>query len=649
MSISVLVVEQIESEARRIERSLRKADLEPVIERIESESDFVAALERASCDVVLSTHSLPSGFNALGALFLAKQMVPDVPFIVVSDPVGEDIAASLVKAGADDFVLKTHLSRLGASVRRGLRDAETRRLWRTAERELQEREARFRSIIENVNDVVLILDPRWTVRYQSPSLERVLGYCPQEFLGEDILDHVHSDDVEELQAAFMQPLSISRSSSISEYRMRHRNGGWRLMEGMVTNLQDDPAIEGFVIHARDITDRKRAEDERLRAQRLASIGSLSGGIAHDLNNLLTPVLMASEMLVDDLTDEERHALVDGIRVSAGRASDLVKQLLSFARGIESGRETIQPADLLNTLRRLLQFSLPKVVKQRIHPVDGLWSIPGDATQLLQVLMNLCVNARDAMPNGGTLTVEAENAVLRKYDVRSNPESRPGPYVHFKIIDTGVGIPSQIRDRIFEPFFTTKEGEQGTGLGLSTSKEIVTSHGGLLSVYSEANRGTRFSIYLPAAVAEPTDSHIEDLPCGSGEWILVVDDEASIRELVRETLVSYGYNVVTASNGAEAIARHAEYSEHIRLAIVDVAMPLVDGPATVQALRQRDPHLPILVQGGFVEESRKNFPADLAGFLEKPYTSATLLRAVARVLPCEDERVKSTDQELPLGG
>jgi len=637
----VLLLDESESDALLIERALRKGQLDPEIVRLHSERQLIDSLERQPWDVVLSEYSLQT-VCALGALLLVRQLAPHLPFIIVSGAVGEDAAAAAVKAGADDFVLKDQLPRLPAAIRRGIREAETRRAWNRAERELQEREALFRSIIENVGDLIFVCDDDGTIRYESPSVQRLLGQPALDVNERNIFDRLHPDDVESFRKALSQRTRKDQPSR--EFRLLHEDGEWSIVEAIITDLKGDPEVSGFICNARDITARKRAEIERHRANRLESIGSVAGGIAHDLNNLLTPIVITAEMLESPLPDRERQTLIEGLTSSANRASEVVRRLLSFARGIAPGRAKIETGELFQELERLLSFGFPRTIRRQVRLEEDIWPICGDFTQIMQVLMNLCVNARDVMPDGGLLRLEAENVYLSPFDTRYYNVT-PGPYVHIRVTDTGSGIPSKIRDRIFDPFFTTKEGERGTGLGLSTSREIIDSHGGVMRVYSEMGRGSRFSIYLPAELPQrPPERHDrpEELERGTGEWLLLVDDENSLREVVRETLQAYGYRVHAAANGAEALALHAQHRDEIRLAIIDVAMPLVDGKVTAHAIRRVDKTLPMLIQGGFVGDGREGFPEDVDEFLEKPYTTETLLRRIARI-------VRPTDPSLEREG
>lgn len=392
----------------------------------------------------------------------------------------------------------------------------------------------------------------------------------------------------------------------------------------------------YTVIIRDITEKKRLEAQFLRAQRMESIGTLAGGIAHDLNNVLSPILTAVELLQMRFPDESSQRLLNILHTNAVRGSEMVKQVLSFARGVEGDYELLQPKHLIKEIVKILADTLPKNIEITFSIPNELWNVKGDATQLHQVLMNLCVNARDAMPQGGKLHIEAENVEIDEHYARMNVELKPGRYVCISVIDTGMGISEANLSKIFDPFFTTKEQGQGTGLGLSTVASIVRSHSGFANVYSEVGRGSRFKIFLPAV--EATQVPIAqtprlDLPLGNGELVLVVDDESAIREIAKETLRTFGYQVITASDGTEALALFAQHSDEVQCVITDMMMPFLDGPATIRALRKLAPQLKIIATSGLKANGKTAEAAQLgvATFLQKPYTAEALLKALATEL------------------
>ncbi|MEI7929457.1 MAG: PAS domain S-box protein, partial [Verrucomicrobiales bacterium] len=323
------------------------------------------------------------------------------------------------------------------------------------------------------------------------------------------------------------------------------------------NFEDNP--EEGVCFVLDLTERKKLEQQFLRSQRMESIGTLAGGIAHDLNNVLAPIMMAVEVLKMRFPDAESLNLLDILSISVSRGAEMVRQVLSFARGVEGRRMEVQIKHLVHDIEKTVRDTFLKNIEMRTSISKDLWTVMGDPTQLHQVLLNLCVNARDAMPNGGKLTISAENLMLDAHYASLNPEAKPGPYVFIQIEDTGSGIPPGILEKIFDPFFTTKEVGKGTGLGLSTSLAIVKSHGGFLRVYSEMGKGTKFHINLPARTelsATTAAETVAEMPRGHGELILIVDDEVSVRLITQRTLETFGYRVLLASDGSESVAIYA---------------------------------------------------------------------------------------------
>ncbi|HEU4389239.1 MAG TPA: ATP-binding protein, partial [Blastocatellia bacterium] len=385
----------------------------------------------------------------------------------------------------------------------------------------------------------------------------------------------------------------------------------------------------------DVTAKKRIEAQFLRAQRMESIGTLASGIAHDLNNVLSPILMAIRMFQLKFTDPESQNLLATIRASAERGAGLVKQVLAFARGVEGDRIALQPRHLIKEVVKILGDTLPKAIAIKYNVAEDLWPLAGDPTQLHQVLMNLCVNARDAMPLGGRLSIEAENVTLDENYASMTPDARPGKFVRITVADAGVGIPPENITKIFEPFFTTKDHGQGTGLGLSTALGIIRSHGGFVNVYSEHNKGTQFRVYVPAIDTEhfkqPEEPRLA-LPAGHGELILVADDEAAIREITQSTLQTYGYKVVTAADGTEVIALYAEKRDQIKAVILDMMMPYMDGPAAARALQKLNPAVKIVATSGLKANGNLT-AADLGAraFISKPYTADKLLHVLSDVL------------------
>jgi PAS domain S-box-containing protein len=415
-----------------------------------------------------------------------------------------------------------------------------------------------------------------------------------------------------------------------------RKDGARVPILLGSALFEDSPSEG-VCFVLDLTERKKLEHQFLRAQRMESIGTLAGGVAHDLNNILSPIMMAIEILKLSATDPQNKMILDTLETTAKRGADIVRQVLSFARGMEGERVEVQATHLLKDIESIVRDTFPKNIHLEINIAREVWTIVGDPTQLHQILLNLCVNARDAMPNGGNLAIAVENSLIDEHYAAMNIQAKPGRFVMISVTDTGVGIPADVIDKIFEPFFTTKEIGKGTGLGLSTVLAIVKSHDGFVNVYSEPGRGTTLKVYLPAIKVSPgaltRDTQRIELPRGNGETILVVDDESSVLTITCQTLEAFGYRVLTATDGAEAVAVYAARQGDIAAVLTDMMMPVMDGSALIRALLRLNPAVKIIAASGLKSNGAESKTGEYGAkhFLMKPYTARTLLKALRTVL------------------
>ncbi|MEO5714458.1 MAG: PAS domain S-box protein [Luteolibacter sp.] len=386
-------------------------------------------------------------------------------------------------------------------------------------------------------------------------------------------------------------------------------------------------VVGIIGISRDITEQRQLEKQFLRAQRMESIGTLAGGIAHDLNNVLAPIMMSIDLLKLRENDPARLNILTTIESSARRGAEMVRQVLSFARGVEGQRIEVDMSPLIREIAKIAGETFPKNIEVAGDVSPDLWSVLGDHTQLHQVILNLTINARDAMPEGGRLTIYAENVTLDTECVGMDPEGKPGPHVLLRVEDTGCGMPPEVVERIFEPFFTTKDLGKGTGLGLSTTSAIIKSHGGFIRVRSGIGKGTEFSIYLPALAARIPENGavpVLELPRGNGELVLIVDDESSLRRVTRQTLEAFGYRVIEAADGAEAVAIYAKRKHEIAVVLTDMLMPVMDGPATIRELLKLNPVARIIPTSGINHNGVRNF-------LPKPYSAAALLTVLRTVL------------------
>jgi PAS domain S-box-containing protein len=754
--LNVLILEDVPSDADLIQHELRKAKLNFDARCAQTEAEFVRELDDGPIDVILSDYSLPQ-FDALAALEILRARKLRIPFVLVTGSQSEEVAVRCIKKGADDYILKESLKRLPSAVLGAIAKRKAEQDRESAEQALRRSEDYFRTMIENSSDIITILSAKGKILFQSPSIERVLGYRPEELLDKNAFDFVHPNDVQRLLGIFSGDLMKKNLQIPAEYRFRHRDGSWRFLESVGKNLLRDPSVHGIVINSRDVTERKSAEEriheqaalldkatdaimtlnlegqitfwnlgaERLygwradetalkmheselyskenapafnarsrtlrdgrwkgelfqmrkdgeelivesrwtlvpdrdgnprsiliintditekkkleahvlRAQRMESIGTLAGGIAHDLNNVLTPILMSIRVLREDLPDTGSRRLLDTLESSAQRGANIVQQVLSFARGAEGERALFQIRHPVNEVVKIARETFPPSIMIQAEVPKDLWLIHGESTQVHQVLMNLLVNARDAMPHGGKIRIAAENAIIDESYCRMQPDAQPGQYIVVTVADTGTGIPPALITRIFEPFFTTKPVGKGTGLGLSTALGIVRSHGGFINVYSEVGKGTTFKVHYPAAPDGADDEktpEAPDLPQGDGELILVADDELAIREIIKVTLENNNYRVLAVTDGAEAVAGLAENKSEVALVIMDMAMPVMDGPAAMRALRSICPMIPILAISGRVEYSQtiEDKPEAPMKFLAKPFTTEQLLQALQVVL------------------
>ena len=874
-SLKVLIVEDVEDDALLQVAELKRGGFDTTYERVDKSATLRAALERETWDLILCDFTMPY-LSGTDALHLVKECRPDVPFIFVSGTIGEDIAIEAMKSGAQDYIMKTNLSRLVPAIRRELQEAQVRRESRLAEAAMRESEHKYRHLFEALSDAVFLADetsgkiidtnsraegllgcPRGAIlgmkldqflapqndqpgfaslraatgeqhggcdlkvlqadgsivpvhasaskielygrtlllallrdvternrmeeqlrqlsraveqspisvvitdtdgniRYINSKFMAVTGYTFAEVFGknprllksgktppdlyrelwatiqdgrewrgelqnrkkdgtlyweaasispirdadgvithflavkEDITERKLNQEQIREQAALLDQTQdavlvlgldrrlryVNRSAEhaygspasqllgrdagtllfqeepercVEICRQTLEGGHWsgeinfttisgvkRILFSRWTLVHDEDAQPtSFLVVNTDITDHKRLEERFLRAQRMESIGTLASGVAHDLNNILMPIMVAVDLLRPLASKAEDHETLAMVEQAGRRASDIVKQLLTFGRGVEGRRVGVQLRNLLKEIGKVVRETFPKNITQEHHLPDDLWLVEADPTQIHQVLLNLCVNARDAMPGGGHLTFTAENLVIDSAYAAMNPEARPGPYVVVQINDTGGGIPPEILHKIFDPFFTTKEPGKGTGLGLSTVLGIVKSHAGFVQVNSQIGKGTQFKIYLPAVAgtAMLPPAAAGSLPKGGNELILVVDDEEAVRNVARRTLETNGYRVVTAADGAEALVVFSRSREPFQAIMTDMLMPMMDGATLIRALRRLAPSLRLVAMSGLPEMERAAIEAGgtPGAFLLKPFNAETLLRSLHKVL------------------
>ncbi len=501
----------------------------------------------------------------------------------------------------------------------------------TERQRAEERVREQADLLDIAHDAITVLDLDGRVRYWNHAAEKLYGWPVEEALGHDasrlFFEEVPSEFIQAIEA------TLKYSAWDGELRQVHRDGRPVIVHSRATLVRDAAnRPKSILFVSTDVTEKKSLEARFLRVQRLETIGALASGIAHDLNNVLAPVSMAIDVLRLHPRDEQEQMLLQMLATSTQRGAAIVRQLLTFSRGVEGARVRLRPKSLVKEISKIIQETFPKSIQLRVDIHDEVCEVLGDPTQIHQILLNLCVNARDAMPQGGILTLSVRNLHLDQPALVDKTEHPAGPYVAFEVADTGTGMGPEVLAKIFTPFFTTKPVGQGTGLGLSTVRDIARNHGGFVQVRSQSGQGSRFTVYFPAPEGQTAETAAVDSPpvaLGRGELVLVADDEQSILKLAKHILETHGYRALTASDGREALAIFARHRPAIRAVIIDLMMPNLDGPTAIKALRSYDPGLPILAVSGTSPNDNPvsaNQSANVS-FLLKPFTVQSLLEAI----------------------
>jgi PAS domain S-box-containing protein len=493
------------------------------------------------------------------------------------------------------------------------------------------------ALLDKAQDAIMVMDLNDRFIYWNKSAERIYGWSAAEAIGKTPLNLFLGGVVSPQHTAAIKAVK-EHGEWAGELQETTKDGKTITLQGRCNVIRDDQGNpKAQLVINTDITERKKLESQFLRSQRMESLGTMAGGIAHDLNNVLTPLLVSVQVLKEKTTDDDGKRLLESLEANVNRGASLVKQVLAFGRGVEGERIVVQPKHIAREIKQIVSETFPKSVQFELRSPADLWTITGDPTQLHQVLLNLCINARDAMPKGGKLSLQLENVTLDEAYASMNLEARRGPYLCITVNDTGTGIPKEIQEKIFDPFFTTKEPGKGTGLGLSTTLAIVKSHGGFIHCYSNPGKGSSFKVYLPAnttqAGPEKASTGEKKLPRGHNEGVLVVDDEEPIRKLAQRALERYGYHVLLASDGVEALSIYKLRRNEIDVVITDMVMPNMDGLATITALRSINPEIKIVGSSGMTSEGgvAKAMNAGIKHFVPKPYSAETMLNTLHEVL------------------
>jgi len=634
--LRVLIVEDSEDDTILLVRALRSGGYAPVFERVETPTAMTAALNQQEWDIILSDFAMPN-FSAPAALALLKRSGIDLPFIIVSGAIGEETAVTAMRAGAHDYVMKGKLARLLPAIERELREAEVRREHRQAEEALRESEEKYRALFKQSTDAIYIVSQKGNFIDLNQSALDLFGYTREEMIGLDIKEiYLRPDDWNRFRQ------KLERNGFVRDYEVKLSSKNGTPMDCLVTSTMrwtTNGDILGHQGIIRDLTERKRIEQQVQQQERMAALGELAGGIAHDFNNILMSILLYTEMLLSDPTLPPNLAPdVESVLEEGREASHLVRQILDFSRRSPIQTRLLNLKDLLQGSIDILRRTLPASIKLLLEMEAKDCIIKADPTRIRQVVMNLVVNARDAMPGGGELRVTSSRVRIRTGEKSPAPDVPPGEWVCLDVSDTGTGIPPEVIPRIFEPFFTTKPKGEGTGLGLAQVYGIVKQHEGHIEVQTEINQGTTIRVYLPAQEVEepgkPTPAQPSSLttPHGKGETILIAEDERRVRESCKRILESLGYQVLAAPTGREAL-RTYQSTGNVDLMLTDMVMPEMSGKNLIQELRKANSPPKIVVMTGYVlaQDLQELEAEGTLVVIQKPLDVNTLARAVRQAL------------------
>jgi two-component system cell cycle sensor histidine kinase/response regulator CckA len=627
----VLIVEDRPEDRELIERELAAAKIQFEARNVMTREEFLQALRTFKPDIVLSDFTLPE-FDALEAIGILRRYETGVPFILVTGAQSEEIAVECMKRGADDYIMKSTLKRLPSAVLNALRARATEQQIAQTEDSLREQERQYRTIAEHTRDLIYILDAQGQFTYASPSFRQSLGHDPAALVGKKAFSLIHPDDKATARAVFRDPPASGGGHAVP-FRYKTADGRWRQHESVVSWAVDEKGekIQAVVV-ARDIEERRQLEEQVRQSQKMDAVGRLAGGVAHDFNNLLTAINGYSDLLLRSLdAADPRRGDVEEIKETAARAAALTHQLLAFSR-----RQITQPTvfDLnlvVGRLEKMLRRLIGEDIALKTALGPSLHRTRGDIAQLEQVIINLSVNAREAMPHGGTLTLTTANAT-----VPAGGEVPPGEYALLTVTDTGCGMEPAVAEHLFEPFFTTKEKRRGAGLGLSTVYGILQQAGAHIRLTTEPQKGTSFRLYFPRVDEAPVPA----TPEGAGEEfyrgserVLLAEDDRAVRGMAARVLRLGGYHVTEAASGEEALRLSEEPGLGIDLLITDVVMHGVSGPALAKAITEKRPGVKVLYISGYMEEDARTSVLKDAGaaFLPKPFRPRDLLQRAREIL------------------
>ncbi|HEV8401050.1 MAG TPA: response regulator [Gemmatimonadales bacterium] len=633
MTIRILLAEDNPDDAALIQRQLRQSGVDVAIRRVDSASLFRAALDEVDPDVILTDHSMPQ-FTARDALRIARDARPQTPVIVVTGSLDEETAADYIKDGAADYVLKTHLVRLPAALVGALERRRALVATEAAHKALRGSEAKFAKAFNANPSGMAITTLEGRVVDVNEAFLRTLGYTRDEAIGSTTVELGLWRSDQERAHAIQETQHFGRVQQLEiEGRTKESARRTLLYSAELIELEGVPHV---LVLTTDVTERRQLEDQLRQAGKMEAVGQLAGGVAHDFNNILTAILGYADLLAEGLpAEDQRREDLDEIRKAAQRAAALTRQLLAFSRKQVLEPRALDVNVLVDNMDKMLRPILGENVELRAIPAPNLHAVRADPNQIEQVILNLAINARDAMSKGGKLTIETANVDLDEHYAARHATVVPGPHVMLAVSDTGTGMDAATQARIFEPFFTTKDPGRGTGLGLATVYGIVKQSGGSIWVYSELGRGTTFKIYLPAldAPAERIGPFVPVLDLVGTETILLVEDDEQLLHMAHRALEARGYTVLAAGRGDVALQTARGHVGPIHLLLSDVTIPDMDGRTLAATLRAQRPDVRVLYMSGYADQAivRHGVLDAMVAYLPKPFTTEAIARRVREVL------------------